>query len=367
MSGTRLLSKMPSRNRAIVACAGCGKTTEVVKASGAAEIKRAAIITYTQKNHAEIQRKFYGIHGRVLPNVDVETWYTFLLSHLVRPYQTYLRGPRIAEVAWVNQKSVPYTPKKNVAKFYFSSSGRIYSDKISEFAVHCDRISGGKVLSRLEQVYSHIFIDEFQDLAGWDFEILELLLKSTIKVMMVGDHRQRTYTTNNAAKNKQYVGEGILRLILKWEQSGLCQSEPRVENHRGIQPICDLGDLVFPYSSRMKATSTVRTDHDGVFVVRSNDVSAYISRYKPQILRWSAATDVGELSALNFGEAKGLTFPRVLIYPTGPIKRFLATADPVHIKAARSKLYVAVTRAQSSVAFVFDNECMVKDVEVFQP
>lgn len=358
---------MPSHNRAIVACAGCGKTTEIVKASGAPEIKRAAIITYTQKNHAEIGRKFYSFHGRVLPNVDVETWYTFLLSHLVRPYQAYLRQPRIGEVAWVNSQSAPYTPKQNVVKFYFSSSGRIYSDKISEFAVTCNDVSGGKVLARLAQVYSHIFIDEFQDLAGWDLEILDLLLKSPIKVMMVGDHRQCTYTTNNAAKNKQYVGEGILKLIAKWEGANLCQSEPRNENHRGIQAICDLGDLIFPHATPSKSTSTLKTDHDGIFVVRSADVPAYINFYKPQILRWSAATDLGELAALNFGEAKGLTFPRVLIYPTEPIRKFLATGDATHVKAARSKLYVAVTRAQSSVAFVFDKVCTVKDVQVYQP
>ena len=48
--------------------------------------------------------------------------------------------------------------------------------------------------------------------------------------------------------------------------------------------------------------------------------------------------------AINFGDAKGLTFERVLIYPTKPILAWLKDC----------KLYVAITRAMHSAAFVDD-------------
>ena len=358
---------MPSHNRAIIACAGCGKTTDLVRSCGNDDVKRAAVVTYTQKNYEEIIQKFYSIHGRVLPAIETTTWYKFLLSHFVRPYQVYLRQGRVAEVAWINGQSALYTPKQDVAKFYFSPSGRIYSDKIAEFAVACNLASGGKVIARLAQIYSHIFIDEFQDLAGWDFEILELLLKSGITIMMVGDHRQCTYTTNNARKNKQFVGEGVLKLIAKWEKAKLCVSEDRDVNHRGIQSICDLGDLVFPHSTPTKSSVVATTGHNGVFIVNSQDVEFYINQFNPQILRWSSATNIGERNGMNYGESKGLSFPRVLIYPTGPIRKFLATGDVKHIKPARPKLYVAVTRAEASVAFVFDKTCKIPGILTYTP
>ncbi len=49
----------------------------------------------------------------------------------------------------------------------------------------------------------------------------------------------------------------------------------------------------------------------------------------------------------------GMTYERVLIVPTGPIAKFIATG--VHLEAnSASSFYVAVTRARQSVAIVMD-------------
>ena len=53
------------------------------------------------------------------------------------------------------------------------------------------------------EIYSHIYIDEIQDLAGEDIEILNLLFNSKIQIQCVGDVKQSTYTTYNAKKNKK--------------------------------------------------------------------------------------------------------------------------------------------------------------------
>ena len=53
---------------------------------------------------------------------------------------------------------------------------------------------------------------------------------------------------------------------------------------------------------------------------------------------------------MNIGVAKGSTFDRVLIFPTNPMRQFL-DEDPSKLKAPE-RLYVAVTRARHSVAFV---------------
>ena len=59
------------------------------------------------------------------------------------------------------------------------------------------------------------------------------------------------------------------------------------------------------------------TDHDGVFLVASSNVDAYMAAYSPQALRYLGKTMCGPYRAMNFGESKGLTFDRVLIYPHG--------------------------------------------------
>jgi DNA helicase II / ATP-dependent DNA helicase PcrA len=56
---------------------------------------------------------------------------------------------------------------------------------------------------------------------------------------------------------------------------------------------------------------------------------------------------------MNFGASKGCSFDHIVIFPTQPIKRYLETKEPsVLADEARSKLYVAITRARHSVAFV---------------
>jgi DNA helicase-2/ATP-dependent DNA helicase PcrA len=68
---------------------------------------------------------------------------------------------------------------------------------------------------------------------------------------------------------------------------------------------------------------------------------------------------------MNFGESKGLGFNRVLIYPNGPIRKFLSQNDRGAISNARAKLYVGVTRARYSVAFVLDGTCTVPGISLY--
>jgi hypothetical protein len=95
-------------------------------------------------------------------------------------------------------------------------------------------------------------------------------------------------------------------------------------------------------------------DHIGVFLVAENRVREYMDRYSPQVLRHSSRAKRYGCEAVNFGLSKGLQFKRVLIVPTSPIKRYLEDGVLSHVDKARDKLHVAVTRASSSVAFVFD-------------
>lgn len=67
-------------------------------------------------------------------------------------------------------------------------------------------------------------------------------------------------------------------------------------------------------------------------------------------------TDANEQSipkTMNFGLSKGLTFNRVLIYPTKPMLDWLSGKSKDMKDESLSKFYVAVTRARYSVAFVY--------------
>lgn len=73
-------------------------------------------------------------------------------------------------------------------------------------------------------------------------------------------------------------------------------------------------------------------------------------------LRDTARTKVNyNYPYMNIGESKGLTFGRVLIYPTKPMLDWIIDKKALKPQS-QSKLYVAITRAQDSVAIVYDNK-----------
>ncbi len=351
----------------VISAAGSRKTTYIVEQALVHQDKKILILTYTIDNLEQIKKYFIERNGLTPSNVCVKSWYTFLLHECARPYQNALYDKkRIETICFVQGKSAKYIRKEDTDHYYFADANRIYTDKISDFACECDKQSGGLVIKRLEKIYDYIFIDEVQDLAGYDFDFLELLFNSTIAVTVVGDNRQATYVTNYSPKNAQFKGKNIIDLFKLWEQNGLCTIQERNECYRCNQAICDFADALYPDMTKTVSKQSIVTNHEGLLLVRKKDVEAYIETYKPRLLRYMVSKETVHLNALNFGLSKGQSFDRVLIYPTKPIKDYLMTGDLTKI-GDKSKFYVAVTRARYSVAFIHDEQCFNGQVQLFEP
>jgi DNA helicase-2/ATP-dependent DNA helicase PcrA len=271
--------------------------------------------------------------------------------------------PTVAELAG---RSDTFADATKIDRYYFHDSNRIYPDKLARFVYECDQASGGAVIKRLEQRFDQLYIDEIQDMAGWDIEVIELLLKSKIRVVLVGDHRQSTFRTNNAAKNSGYSGVKIVEKFREWGRTNLCDLTYEVETHRCNQFIADIADGFFPKEPKTKSVNNKTTGHDGVFVIGGADVPAYVGKYQPQVLRLDVKTDCHGYQALNFGEAKGLTFERVLIFPHKLGQKWLSTGKLAHVEKSAAKMYVGVSRARYSVAFVHDGVTMVEGIAAYK-
>jgi DNA helicase II / ATP-dependent DNA helicase PcrA len=347
---------MPSAdNRVIIACAGSGKTTRLVKEALANPDRRIAMVTYTNNNVREIRRKFGELSSGVPRHVELMTWFEFLMRECARPYQkSKYAKKRIASLLFMNQQSTQGIAESDTERYYFRGGEFLYSDKVSRFVIECENGSSGAVTGRLGEIYTDLFIDEFQDLAGWDYEVLKMLLQSGICVTVVGDPKRHTYSTNPSSKNKQYLGIGAMDLLEEWEQEGYCTLDPMTGTYRCCQPICDFTNALWPDSEPMNSLGVEATGHDGVYVVSENVVTDYVDCFHPQLLRHDKRAKTFGYEALNFGLAKGSEFDRVLIIPTGPIRNYLKSGEVRHIEKSRDRLHVAITRARHSVAFVFD-------------
>jgi len=348
---------MTSANSLTLAVAGGRKTQGIVDACAEAPNgKRILIITYTQANQDQLRVRLNERLG-MEAQVEVMGWFSFLISHVVRPFLPFVyEGRRVRGFDFDS----PYQRGVSAVAYqtYFNSSGQVRKVHLAHLAHQVFKAGDNEAMDRLARLYDRIYIDEIQDLCGWDLEVLELLLKGRVSIEMVGDVRQAILSTSfEERKNARYERMKIWQWFQLQNQQGRLSIEQRPETWRCHQDIAAFADGLFAKTWGFEATvslNEVNTAHDGVFLVREADVSAYIEEFTPLFLRDSANTARGKnFQFMNIGVSKGLSSRHVLIWPTGPVKAYLATGKKLDDSQA-SKLYVAVTRAEQSVAFVFD-------------
>jgi DNA helicase-2/ATP-dependent DNA helicase PcrA len=343
----------PSLNKAIIAAAGSGKTEEIVTLALSVPSDEGVLITtYTDNGATEIRNRIVSKVGMIPANIRVTPWLTFLIRHGVKPYQNPILG--INQVAGLHFKPRLGFPKKaDVEKYYLDSASRIYRDYLSEFAYLLNERSAGAVVARIATIFPHIFYDEIQDISGRDFEFLELLMDSAATVTMVGDPRQGTFSTTQSRTNRGLTKSEVTKWLEGLQAKKKLQIEAMNHSHRCRPEICSFSDALYPDLDQTESRNSITTNHDGVFLVRTNDVAAYIQEHQPQLLVWNKNSETFGVSARNMGDVKGLTYNRVLINPTVPISLYLQKGADL-AKESRAKFYVGVTRARQSVAIVLD-------------
>ncbi len=349
---------MQYNNTITIASAGSGKTSLIINEAFSNSDKKSAIITYTINGKEELLRKGYSNFTHIPSHVHISTWYTFLLRHFIRPYQNllYSDGPKIKQIAFIRGRSAQWSRSSDIAQHYFCKPGMLYLDKVSKFACELIQQTNGLPLSRFEKIFDYLYIDECQDLAGYDLELIENLLKSNTDILMVGDSRQATFSTNDSPKNSTYNRSRIIKKFEEWENSGLCKIAIQAHSYRCTKAICDLADNLFPEHPRTESLNHHITIHDGVFAIRKKDVERYVHEFSPQPLRYNRKTKIEYGNPLNFGDAKGMTFERILIYPHGKLQKYLCTGDLIDAGKELPKIYVAITRAKQSCAFVVNDK-----------
>ena len=198
----------------IIAAAGAGKTTFLVKK--ALEISENVLITtYTDANEQSIRDKFYEINGCIPSNVTIMPWFSLLIKHGIRPYQSYLINNRVSGVLLVNKADKNLLRLKDTnEKKYVTASGNVYSNMISKLPCVLDELSNGCVFRRIRKIFSYVFVDEIQDFVGYDLEVIKKLHEVGCNMTLVGDPRQTTYRTHYEAKYKKYAGYVVIFILL---------------------------------------------------------------------------------------------------------------------------------------------------------
>jgi DNA helicase-2/ATP-dependent DNA helicase PcrA len=130
--------------------------------------------------------------------------------------------------------------------------------------------------------------------------------------------------------------------------------------------ICNFSSNLYPQYTKCEPCECEKCrndipDHSGIFIIKEEDVERYCEKYKPVTkLRYQKA----EYPDLNYGVSKGLSFDRVLIYPTDKMTKYLKDGNLKAIESIKEKFYVAITRARYSVGIVcnYDDSDYIKGI-----
>ncbi|MGN0274268.1 MAG: UvrD-helicase domain-containing protein [Chordicoccus sp.] len=354
---------MQSDNLIRISAAGAGKTYTIChEALEAAKSKNSIIITYTKRGIDAIRNELMKANSGVLPtSVETMSWYAFLLRQMIKPYQSTFYG--INQLQGLNfqlMHTVNYKKKNNVYR-YIDSMCNVRAEEASSLAIALNNKSEGAVVKRLERIYSHIYIDEVQDMAGYDLDLIELLMRSEISVTIVGDGKQATFQTHYSRKNKDKSGRKFWEFFADAKDAGLCRTEKQLCSRRFNQRICNFANKIYPNENNISTCMTEKTNHDGVFLICDKDIERYCATFHPIILRYDKRTKTFGYNAYNFGECKGMTFDRVLIFPNNPLSDFVLKGTKIK---SPMKYYVAMTRAKYSIAIVINNVAHFSSEEI---
>ena len=359
------------KNKVFLAVAGAGKTTRIVQQCiESCCQKKIAVITYTHKAVQSIIDKFKQKNNySILPiNIKVYTWYNFLYHECILPYQKVkFCNADIKGLSFDDFYGAPSFFKKTDYRRYFNSQNRFRAKYAADYIVETIK-KDMSLVHRLEQVFEEIIVDEVQDLAGEDLDFIELLLESKIRITLVGDSRQATFVTHTSCRNKRYKGVRIIEYFKYLEKLGKLQLSSWVECYRSNQSICVYADKLFPSLPHSVSKMDIRTEHDGVFLIPVSHLEDYVSYLRSldnnfQFLKYDKKTKADPYQAYNFGECKGLTFERVIIFPNATLKKFVADLSCQN----PAKYYVGLTRARFSVAILvekFPNNDVYRDIQI---
>jgi len=369
-------------NQVIFAAAGNGKTYSLCSQAKSAldsGNKHVLLISYTNEGIRSLENEYRKQNGGVLDaRVTFKSWYSVLLSEFIKPYQCSLKLKKkrsskefpvtfpenfVTSIAFYEAEQKPKWYNQTHVQYFVNKHGDVIPDRTSHLAYLCNEHSGGKAIARMEGIYSHIFIDELQDYAGWDLEVILLLFKSQMQITCVGDYKQATYRTNNSPKNSQYRDEKIRNYFIMLEKKRLCTTLYANTTRRFNQKICDFINTIHgDTDSMVEPTPNVGQEelpeNSGVYMIDVNYLGEYCEYYHPVILRYNKKAKIGfqhDCDVFNYGSAKGATYERVVIIPVSTTLPFIEKQTKIASNQTRSKFYVACTRARHSVVFAVSN------------
>lgn len=331
--------------RVVLAVAGSGKTRTIIDELSLE--KRALIITYTNNNYDNLRRRILEKFGEVPENISLYTYFSFLYTFCYLPYVYHVVGSRS-----INYNSEHKTfPRAGVGStdplYYQDYSRNLLGNRlallISNFALT-------DVIARIERFYDLLVIDEVQDFAANDFNLIKGLAISSVEILYVGDYYQHTYdTSRDGNTQKNLFNKGYDDYKKAFGKELAIDDSSLLTCYRCSSSVCDYvrDNLGIDIKSNDNRKSVIK------IVEEKSSIEQIISDENVPKLFFQSHYEY-ECASTNWGASKGIdSFNDVCVVLNQTTWPMVKNGNFGSIsQSTKNKLYVAITRARGDVYLV---------------
>ena len=332
--------------RIIFSVAGSGKTSLII--SCLTVDSKALILTYTENNLTNLRNKIVEKFGFFPKGIKVLSYFTFLYSFCYKPFLSlkfFAKG-----LCWKQPPNFTTRLKRTDLRYYFDRNARLYHNRLAKLL---EMESVLPLLNeRLEKYFDNIFVDEVQDFAGHDFNLLTAICQSHVNITLVGDYFQHTFDTSRDGTVNKNLHQDYEKYKSRFRQVG-CQVDLETLSHsyRCSPTLCKfVTDTVgIPISSHRNDETLITLIEDMPTVEEKFYCRKTVKLFYQEHHKYPCYSQ-------NWGGSKGQDHYEdvCLVLNTNSYALFksgeLNTLNP----KTKNKLYVACTRARKNLYLVSD-------------
>ncbi|PML49517.1 DNA helicase UvrD [Vibrio tasmaniensis] len=327
--------------RVVLAVAGSGKTQHIIDKLDLNS--RALIVTYTVNNTSNLKKRILKKFGVMPKGIRVYTYFSFLMSFCVRP----IVGNDI-KIKGVSYSEAPRFAKRHSHEHYVNNGHRLYHNRIAKMMMDCDGVSD--ISERIEKYFDFFCVDEIQDFAANDFNLLCELSKMNLEMLFVGDFYQHTFDTSRDGPIQKNLHKDYDKYLSKLECAGYTiDLDTLSHSHRCSPTVCRfVSDKIgIRIGSHRTDEVDIELIREGADIERLLTDDSIVKLFFKESNKYVGWTD-------NWGNTKGLDDFSDICIVLNPTSLTAFTKGQLSDLAPSTlnKLYVACTRAKGNVYFV---------------
>ncbi|MEM9357948.1 MAG: DNA helicase UvrD [Pseudomonadota bacterium] len=326
----------------VCAVAGSGKTTLLVSQIESAG--RCLVISYTRENVRSIEASLLKKYGRIPKNVYLTTYFSFLYRFCYRPFFHYTM--RDKSFTW---KLPPFErggPKKSCSRHYLTSNRYLYANRVAKLIIENEMLP--KLTARLEKYFDDFFIDEIQDFAARDFDLVLGLSEAAVNTTFVGDYYQHTFdTSRDGPIRKNLHKKGLESYLHEFRNTDLAVDTSSLsKSYRCGPAICS-----FISKQLDIQIESHRDDESKVEVISCSEKAAALFDDDTKVKLFYDEHYKYQCFSNNWGKCKGLNnYVDVCVVLNKKCSKLFADGKLAELPdSTKNKLYVACSRAKGDL------------------